>query len=311
MATCLVLIINCQEVVIMQDFVLSCCSTADLTDPYFEELNIPYVCFHFTIDDETYPDDLGKTMPIATFYEKVKNGAMPTTSQVNINAYIEFFEPYLKKGKDICHVTLSSGISGSYGSAMAAVAELREKYPERKIFAIDSLAASSGYGLLMAMANSLRQEGKTVDEVHDWIEENKLNVHHWVCVSDLSHLKRGGRISATAAIAGSILNICPLINVNYEGKLIQRKKIRGKKQITQEMLKIMEQHASDGLNYAGKCFISNSACPGDAATLGNMIKEKFTKLDGDVKIFDIGTVIGSHVGPGTFALFFYGDKRTD
>jgi DegV family protein with EDD domain len=293
----------------MSDFILSCCSTADLTDDYFKKIDVPYVCFHFYMNGETYYDDLGKSVPLSVFYQEIKNGGLPTTSQVNVQEYVEFFEPYLKEGKDILHIALSSGISGSFNSACAARDELSEKYPERKIFTVDSLAASSGYGLLMTMASKLRDEGKTIDEVHDWVETRKLNINHWVCVSDLAHLKRGGRISATSAIAGSILNICPLIDMNSEGKLIQRKKIRGKKQIMLEILKKMETHAKSGINYSGKCFISNSACPSDAEVMRGLILEKFKNIDGDIEIFDIGTVIGAHVGPGTFAIFFYGDTR--
>lgn len=294
----------------MPDFILSCCSTADLSDEYFEKRNIPYVCFHFNMDGKTYPDDLGKTMPLPEFYQRVKSGALPTSSQVNVLEYTEFFEPFLDAGKDILHLSLSSGISGTYNSACAARKELAEKYPDRKIYIVDSLGASSGYGLLMAMAADLRDEGKSVDEVKDWVEENKLNIQHWVSLSDLDHLKRGGRISATAAVAGSILNICPLINVNHEGKLIQRKKIRGKKQSLIEMVRKVETHAKDGLSYSGKCFISNSVCEEDAKNLAAMIRERFKNID-EVLIFDIGTVIGTHTGPGTFTVFFYGDKRVE
>ena len=295
----------------MSNFVLSCCSTADLTDEMHAQLDIPYVCFHYTMDSETYPDDLGKTMPIEEFYTRVKAGSMPTTSQVNVQQYLDFFTPYLDNGKDILHLTLSSGISGSYNSACVARDQLREKYPDRQIHTLDSTCASSGYGLLLYEADKLRKAGKSITEVHDWVEANKFSIHHWVCLSDLSHLKRGGRISATSAIAGTILNICPLINVNIDGKLIQRKKIRGKKQSIAEMLRLMETHAIGGADYNGSCFISNAADKESAEILRQGIKEKFQNIDGDVMIFNIGTVIGSHTGPGTIALFFTGDKRTE
>ncbi|MDR1688660.1 MAG: DegV family protein [Clostridiales bacterium] len=295
----------------MADYILSCCSTADLSNEYLSERNIHYVCFHFTLDGEVYPDDLGKTMPIEKFYERLKAGGMPTSSQVNVLEYTEYFESFLKEGKDILHLDLSSGISGSYGSACVARDELAEKYPQRKIYVVDSLGASSGYGLLVAMAADLRDNGKPIDYVRDWAEENKLNIHHWVCMSDLFHLKRGGRISAVTAVAGTILNICPLINVNFEGKLIQRKKIKGKKQITQEMVNLMERHAKDGLNYSGKCFVSHSACLDDAKNMAAEVEKRFKNIDGGVQIFNIGTVIGTHTGPGTFTCFFYGDKRVD
>jgi DegV family protein with EDD domain len=295
----------------MSDFVLSCGSTADLSLEYFQKRNIPFVCFHFTMDGKEYPDDLGQTMPLDEFYKRIAAGALPTTSQINVAEFIDFFEPYLAEGKDILHICLSSGLSGTYNSVVMARELLLQKYPDRKMLLVDSLAASSGYGLLVDMAADLRDSGGTIEEVHARLEENKRNVHHWFFSTDLSHYKRGGRISATSAAVGSLLNICPLMNVDHEGKLIPREKIRGKKRVMSEMLHRMETHAQNGTNYSGKCFISNSACYEDARLVANLIEEKFPRLNGKVIINSIGTVIGSHTGPGTVALFFLGDKRTN
>lgn len=295
----------------MDRFVLTCCSTADMPHEYFQERNIPYVCFHYTMDGKEYPDDLGKTMPFAEFYRRIEGGAMPTTSQVSVGQFLNFFEPFLKEGKDVLHVTLSSGLSGSYNSALAAQAQLRENYPQRKLHIVDSLGASSGYGLLLHMLADLRDQGKDIDSAYSWAEENKLRINHWFFSTDLSHYKRGGRISAAAAIMGSLLRVCPLLNMSHEGKLVPRYKIRSKKRVIIEIVKKMELHAENGLAYNGKCFISNSACQEDAREVADLVEATFPSLDGPVMINSVGTVIGSHTGPGTVALFFVGDKRVD
>lgn len=295
----------------MNPYVVTCCSTADIPAEYFEKRNIPYVCFHYTMDGVEYPDDLGKTMPFDEFYTRIANGSMPTTSQVNVEQFTEFFEPFLKEGKDILHVSLSTGLSGSFQSANVAKEDLQKKYPERKILLVDSLGASSGYGLLVDAAADMRDAGATVDEVYDWLLENRLNVHHWFFSTDLTHFKRGGRISASSAMLGTLLGICPLMNMDHEGHLIQRFKIRGKKNVIKEIVNKMEQHANGGLGYTGKCFISNAHCYDDARTVADLIEEKFSLLNGKIMINSVGTVIGSHTGPGTVALFFFGDKRVD
>lgn len=278
---------------------------------YFQKRDIPYINFHFNMDGQEYPDDLGQTLPFAEFYARIAAGALPTTSQVNVGEFVTFFEPLLQQGKDILHISLSSGLSGTYNSATLARDQLAQKYPERKIMVVDSLGASSGYGLLVDLALDLRDGGASIAEVHSWLESNKLNIHHWFFSTDLSHYKRGGRISGSSAFVGSLLNICPLMNMDQHGKLIPREKIRTKKRVIAEIVSRMEQHAQDGAAYAGKCFISNSACYEDARQVADLIEEKFPHLQGKVMINSIGTVIGSHTGPGTVALFFLGDPRTD
>lgn len=295
----------------MSKFVLTCCSTADMTKEYFSERNIPFVSFHFTIDGKEYVDDLGQSMSFEEFYRRIDEGAMPTTSQVNVGQFVDFFEPFLKDSKDILHISLSSGLSGSYNSACIAKEELLAKYPDRKIEIVDSLGASSGYGLLTDMAADMRDNGESIENVYEWLEENKLNIHHWFFSTDLTHFRRGGRVSATSAVVGGILNICPLLNMSHDGKLIPREKVRGKKNVILKMVEKMKTHAKDGTNYSGKCFISNSACYEDARRVADLVEENFPDLDGKVIINSVGTVIGSHTGPGTVALFFIGDKRVD
>jgi DegV family protein with EDD domain len=235
---------------------------------------------------------------------------MPTTSQIGVGQYITFFEPFLAQGNDILHISLSSGLSGAYNSALLARDELLHQYPDRKLLVVDSLGASSGSGLLTDLAADMRDGGATIDEVHTWVEANKLNLHHWFFSSDLAHYKRGGRLSASSAFMGTLLHVCPLMNMNNEGKLIPRAKVRGKKHVIAEMVRMMEQYAQDGMNYPGKCFISHSACYEDARSLADLVEAKFTRLNGPILVNNIGTVIGSHTGPGTVALFFLGDRRT-
>lgn len=293
----------------MKEYVLSCCSTADMPRSWFEERNIPFACFHFTMDGVQYDDDLGKSMSFEEFYRRVGAGAMPTTSQVNVNQYVEFFRPFLAAGKDVLHLTLSSGISGSYNSACIAAQELEEQYPDNKVYVVDSLAASSGFGLLMDLAADRRDAGMPLEELRQWVLDNRLNLNHWFFSTNLTHYKRGGRISTAAAVAGTLLNICPLLNVNDEGKLIIRQKVRGKRNVIKEIVEKMKQHAEGGTEYSGKCFISNSACMEDARAVADLVEAAFPHLQGKVMINSIGTVIGSHTGPGTVALFFVGDKR--
>ena len=295
----------------MSNFILSCCSTADLTKKHFNDRDIKYLCFHYTVDGKTYDDDLGETISSADFYSLLKNGAECSTSQVNISEYLDFFIKYLEQGYDILHVAISSGISGSYNSARNAAAIATERFPDRKIYLIDSLAASSGFGLMMDKLADLRDEGKTIDEIKDWAEENKLNMHHWFFSTDLTFFVKGGRVSKVSGWVGGILNICPLLNVDYMGRLIPRHKARGKKNVIQETLKRMEMYAQNGLDYSGKCYISHSDSFEDATALKKLIEEKFTKLNGEVEIYDIGTTIGCHSGPGTVALFFWGEQRKD
>ncbi len=295
----------------MGDYKLTCSSTADMPASYLAEKDIPFICYHFEMDGREYPDDLGKSISFDEFYNRIDAGSMPVTSQINVEEFIRFFEPLLSAGNDIVHVEMSSGISGTFNSARIAREELKEKYPERTIYLVDSLGASSGFGLLVDTAYEKKNAGASAEELYTWLEENKLNLHHWFFSSDLKHYKRGGRISSTSAALGTLLNICPLMNMNSKGELIPREKIRGKKHVIQETVGKMRQFAQNGANYSGKCFISHSARPDDAQTVAQLIEAEFKDINGKIQISSIGTVVGSHTGPGTVALFFWGDKRTD
>ena len=295
----------------MSDYILSCCSTADLSREHFNSRNISYVCFHYFLDGVEHLDDLGESMPFDEFYDKISKGADTRTSQINISEYVDYFTQFLEKGLDVVHVSLSSGISGTVNSARNAALIVKERFPERNVYIVDSLAASSGYGLLMDAAADRRDEGMSAEELVSWLEENKLNMHHWFFSTDLSTFVKGGRISKTSAVFGGLLEICPLLNVDLNGRLIPRSKIRTKKKVIQEIVNRMESFAENGLDYSGKCYISNSACLEDAKAVASLIEERFTKLNGKVEINSVGTTIGSHTGPGTVALFFWGSKRAD
>ena len=295
----------------MSDYVISCCSTADLTKEHFDKREISYICFHYYLDGVEYPDDLGQSIPFDVFYQKMREGAMTKTSQINADEFEAYFRRFLDQGKDVLHVSLSSGISGVVNSSKIAKDVLSEEYPDRKILVVDSLAASSGYGLFMDKLADLRDEGKTIDEVYDFAMKNRLFVHHWFFTSDLTFFVRGGRVSKVSGFVGNVLDICPLLNVDLNGKLVPREKIRTKKKVIRRIVEKMEENAGNGLDYSGKCYICQSACMDDAKAVASLIEEKFPKLNGKVEIYDIGTTIGSHTGPGTVALFFWGKERVD
>lgn len=294
----------------MNNYVISCCSTADLSREHFVQRDIAYICFHYELNGVEYSDDLGQSMPFDQFYTAMQQGASTKTSQVNADEFEAYFETFLKQGKDILHVCLSSGISGVINSALIAQKNLSGRYPERKILVLDSLSASSGYGLFMDKLADLRDAGKSLHEVCAWGESNRLRLNSWFFSTDLTFYIRGGRVSKTAGIIGGILNICPLLNVNSEGKLIPREKIRTKRKVIRAIVEHMEQCAQDGLEYADKCYISQSACYEDARAVADLVEQRFPKLKGKVEIYTIGTTIGSHTGPGTVALFFWGKERT-
>ena len=288
----------------MGDYIISCCSTADLTEEHFRSRDISYICFHYELDGVQYADDLGKSMPFEEFYKKMTQGADTKTSQVNSEEFREYFEAFLKEGRDVLHLCLSSGISGVINSALAAKQELEELYPDRKIYVVDSLGASSGYGLLMDKLADLRDEGMGIDELYAWTEKNKRRLNHWFFSTDLTFYIKGGRVSRASGFIGGVLGICPLLNMDNLGRLIPRFKIRTKRKVIQAIVEKMEEYADGGLDYSGKCYISQSACREDARAVADMIEERFPKLNGKVEINYVGTTIGSHTGPGTVALFF-------
>lgn len=295
----------------MSNFILSGSSTADITKEHFESRNIRYVCFKYSLGDKVYSDDLGQSIPFDSFYKRMVDGEDTKTSQVNVDEYIEYFRRLLNEGKDVLHLELSSGISGSFNSARNAAEIIKEEFPDRKLYIVDSMGASSGFGLFLDKLADLRDEGKSIDEVKEWAEKNRLNLHLWFFSTDLTFFVKGGRVSKVSGFFGGMLGICPLLNMNYLGKLIAREKIRSKRKVIEAIVDKMEKHAKDGLMYNDKCYICHSACIEDAEMVKALVEERFKKLEGSVEINWIGTTIGSHTGPGTVALFFWGDKRVD
>ena len=289
----------------MSDYVITCCSTVDLSDELLKERNIPYASFTFSADGKTYSDDYGKSYPIDKFYKDIASGMQPVTSQVNVEDYTSLFEPILKQGKDVLHLTLSSGISGTFNSANTAASLLNDKY-ENKVHVVDSLCASAGYGLIVIMVKDNQEKGMSLEDNLKWIDENKTKVIHWFFSTDLSSFIRGGRISKTAGFFAGALQICPLMCVSETGKLEVLEKIRTKKKAEKSVVEKMMTEV--GPDYDGYVFISNSACYDDAKAVADMIKESFKNVK-EVNIFNIGTVIGTHTGPGTVATFYFGNKR--
>ena len=295
----------------MADYVLATCSTADISPEHMQDRNIEYIKFSFYLDGKECQDDLGQTINFGDFYQMMRDGVDTKTSQPNAQQYKDFFIPFLNDGKDIILLNLSSGLSGAQTSAKLAVTELKEEYPNRKIYIVDSLGASSGMGLLVDKMADLRDEGMSIDDLYVWTEANKLKLHHWFFSTDLTFYVKGGRVSKVAGWFGTVLKICPLLNMENEGHLIPREKIRGKASVIKAIVKKMEENAIGGLDYNGKCFISHADCYEDARQVADLIEAKFPNLNGKVLINSIGTTIGSHTGPGTVALFFFGEERKD
>ena len=293
----------------MKDFILSCCSTVDLTREFLEKRAIEFISLHFEVDGTPYTDDFGESISADDLYAAMVAGADTKTWQVNATEFEEYFESFLKQGKDILHISLSSGVSGTYNSANIARNELLEKYPERKILIVDSLGGSSGCGLLVEKLADLRDEGKDIDEIFEWAEEHKLEVQHWLFTTDLTFFVKGGRISKTSGFVGNLLNICPLLDVSADGKITPRRKIRTKRKVMEALAEQMETLSKNGLEYCDRCFVCHSGCYEDARKVADMIKERFAKIKGEVEIFNIGPAIGCHAGPGTVGLFFWGQKR--
>ena len=291
----------------MSEYVITINSTSDLPKEWVWERKIPVVPLNCTIGGNTYRDMYDLTAE--EFYGMLENGEMAVTSQPSPQTAIDILEPILKKGKDILHLSFTSGLSGTYNSMCIAAEELREKYPERKLVVIDSLCSSSGYGLLVDAAADMRDAGKSLDETAEWVTANCNKVHHQFYSTELKFYRRSGRMSGATATIATILDICPIMRLDDKGKIIAYGKVRGKKNAVKETIRTMEQHAQGGVNYSGKCFICHSNCPAEAEATRQAVAEHFPHIQGDIRVNEIGTIIASHCGPGTVAVFFFGDER--
>lgn len=291
-------------------FLLSCESTVDLPFSYVSGRNIEVLFYTYTVDGAEYDDDMGRDpAALDRFYGFMESGKFPATSQINVYKYTDYFETLINKfDGDILHIAMGSGMSPSVNNAVEAATAVEEKYPGRKVKVIDSLCSCGGYGILVDLAADLRDEGKSFGETVDWIEANKSRVHHQFFSSDLKYFKRSGRVSGAAAAVATILGICPIMHLNSTGHIIAYDKVRGKKKAIKTTVDAMLADVEEGADYAGKCVLCHSNCIDDAQETIKLIKETFPKLK-EVKLSNIGTIIASHTGPGTVALFFVGKPR--
>lgn len=281
-------------------------SSANLTDEIINQYDINIISLVFRVGEkEFYSYIKGENTDIKQFYDMMRKGETITTSLISLELCRETFENILKQGKDLIYIGFSSALSGSYNAGAMIARDLQNEYPERKIYAIDSLSASMGEGLLVYHAAEQKRQGKTIEQVKDWLLNNRLNLCHLFTVDDLFYLKRGGRISATTAIAGTILAIKPIMHVDDKGKLIPFGKARGRRQSLELLVKKMEESC---INPAGQMvFISHGDCIEDAQYVENLVRDRLHVKD--VIINYVDPVIGAHSGPGTIALFFLGSKR--
>ena len=287
-------------------FVLLTDSSADLSAELVRDLDIQVLPLSFTIHNKNYynyPDN--RDMDPHEFYIRLRHGEVATTSAMNVAQYTEVMEPFLQQGLDVLILAFSSGLSSTYQSSRLAAEELMEKYPQRKIFTVDTLCASMGQGLLVYLAARKRQGGASIEEVRDWTETRKLSICHQFTVDDLHFLKRGGRISGATALMGTMLNIKPVLHVDGTGRLVNIGKARGRQAALKALMDKMEQTAIDP--HSQTVFISHGDCPEDAQTLAQMVRERFGVRE--IVINYIGPVIGAHSGPGTLALFYIGTER--
>lgn len=293
----------------MSTFTLSCESTVDLPFSYVNSRDIPVLFYEYSIDGQPYPDDmLRDPAALPRFYQFLDDGKMPSTSQLNEFDYESFFEAQLQKG-DLLHIAFGSGMTQSVQNAVQAAQTLRQRYPNRRLEVIDSLCSSSGYGLLVDYAADLRDAGRSMDEVIDWVMTHRQRIHHQFYSTRLDFYRRSGRMSGPTAMLATILNICPIMRLDDRGRIIAYGKVRGKVNAVKTTVDTMEAHAEGGRGYTGKCFICHSNCLEDAEKTRDAVRARFPLISGDIRICDIGTIIASHCGPGTVAVFFVGDER--
>ena len=290
----------------MSEYVIVTDSSCDLPAKLVEELELQVAPLAFLMGDKTYrnyPDN--REMSPEEFYSRLAAGEMATTNAVNVGEATELLEPFLKEGKDVLVLGFSSGLSTTFNSFQIPAADLSEHYPERKIYAVDTLCASLGQGMLVAQAARLRQQGKSIEEVRDWALDYRLHQCHWFTVNDLYFLKRGGRVSAATALVGTMLQIKPVMHMDDEGHLINMAKARGRKA---SLLALVDKIQELGTDPAGQTmYVSHSACLEDAQFVADEVKKRYGVKE--IIINSIGPVIGAHTGPGCVALFFTGSKR--
>lgn len=290
----------------MRNYVIVTEATTDLPDEIVKDLDIRVIPMAFELNGRSYYNYLDeRELDIHEFYEALRKGEKSVTSLINTEVFMDFFEPILKEGYDILYIAFSSGLSGTYNASLLAIDDLKEMYPESKILAVDSKCASIGEGLLVYSAALKKEAGYTIENLYQWLNDNILKLCHWFTVDDLNHLKRGGRVSAISAAIGTALNVKPVLHVDNEGKLIPIEKVRGRKKSLIALADRMLQTCTNPEEQT--IFIGHGDTLEDAEYLAELIKERMNVKD--VIINPIGPVIGSHSGPGTIALFFFGTER--
>lgn len=287
----------------MRDYIITVNSTVDLPKQWLAERNVPVIPLKYTIDDEIYTDMEG--LSAKEFFAKLREGKIATTSQINPEEAREYLEPFVKEGKDVLHLAFSSGLSGTCNSMRIAAEELEEEYPGAKVYIIDTICACLGEGLLLYYALKQKAEGKTIDETAKWVEENKLHICHNVTVDDLNHLYRGGRVSKTAAVLGTMIQIKPIIHMDKQGCLQVVGKERGRKKALNKIVDMAAKQIPGWEN--DLAMITHGDCIEDAEYVAKQVREKLGIQE--VLINNIGTVIGSHTGPGVVAVFVMGNER--
>ncbi|MCI1965003.1 MAG: DegV family protein [Oscillospiraceae bacterium] len=281
-------------------------ANTDFTQEQVDRLDLTVIPMSFTIGDTPlmdYPDE--RELSSQEFYRRVSAGETSTTNQISIVTFMETFEPFLAAGQDVLYLGFSSGLSGTYNNSVIAAKELSSKYPQRKIYAVDTLAASMGEGLLVYHAVIKKREGASIEEVKEWMEQNRNRLHHWFTVDDLNHLKRGGRISGASALVGTMLGIKPILHFDDEGHIILVEKIRGRKQSLDTLVRHMQKTSIDPDKQM--IFISHGNSPEGCAYVEEKVKQQFGTTQ--IETAPIGPVIGAHSGPGTVALFYLGQDR--
>ena len=291
------------------NFQLSCESTVDLPYEYVVKRNMSVIFYSYVIDGVEYEDNMERSVEARKkFYNLIEGGSMPSTSQINEYKYEEYFENLLKQG-DVLHITLGTGMTPSYKNACKAAEVLKDKYPDRKLVIVDSLCSSGGYGLLVDYCADLRDEGKSIEEIKDWVESNCNKVHHQFFSTNLKYFRRSGRVSGPSAIVGSILKICPLMRLNQEGKIVAYDKVRLTKNAIKETVLTIVNNIQNGKEYDGKMFIYHSESIELAKELEKEIIEQIPNMNGRIKMLNIGNIIASHCGSGTVAVSFIGNER--
>jgi len=291
----------------MPDYIIATDSCSSLPRKIVEEFDLRIIPFSYMVDDEEHIGYIeGGDLDLKPFYGQMRNGALTKTSQPSLGHALEFFRKLLETGKDILFIGFSSALSGGYETCSEAISMLAPDFPDQKIFSIDSRAACLGEGLLVYLACKEKQRGKTIEEVRDWTEQNKLKIAHWFTVDDLMYLFRGGRVSKTSAYAANMLNIKPVLHVDDEGRLIPMEKVMGR---IKSIKKMIEHMAETGIAPLANqtVFICHGDCLKEAEKLARMLKERFNVTD--IMIGDMSPVIGAHAGPGTLGLFFLAEHR--